>query len=65
MELTQERDYLASQQSPGPSPERGLSLGGLRGPGGPGAVLTKEEKQHLSVELADTKSKLRRSRQEL
>ena len=62
MELTQERDYLASQQSPGPSPERGLSL---RGSGGPGALLTKEEKQHLSVELADAKSKLRRSRQEL
>ncbi|XP_067099207.1 protein Daple isoform X2 [Osmerus mordax] len=65
VELTQERDYLASQQSPGLSPERDLSLGGLRGSGGPGAVLTKEEKQHLSVELADTKSKLRRSRQEL
>lgn len=27
--------------------------------------LTKEEKQHLSVELADTKVKLRRYRQEL
>uniref|UniRef100_A0A667YQB3 Coiled-coil domain containing 88C n=1 Tax=Myripristis murdjan TaxID=586833 RepID=A0A667YQB3_9TELE len=56
LDLTQERDYLASQQpqhrcrSPGTgSPECELS----------------QEKQHLSVELADTKAKLRRYRQEL
>uniref|UniRef100_A0AAY4B920 Coiled-coil domain containing 88C n=1 Tax=Denticeps clupeoides TaxID=299321 RepID=A0AAY4B920_9TELE len=62
VELTQERDYLQTQQpfgSPGfPSPERQ--------PSGPRTSnLTKEERQHLGVELADTKAKLRRSRQEL
>ncbi|KAL0969690.1 hypothetical protein UPYG_G00230910 [Umbra pygmaea] len=62
VELTQERDYLQSQQPSNhlgyPSAER-LSLG-LGGP-----TLSKEERQHLAVELADTKAKLRRSRQEL
>ncbi|KAG7465787.1 hypothetical protein MATL_G00157300 [Megalops atlanticus] len=57
LELTQERDYLQSQHPPGPvqpsSPER------------PAPVLSKEERQHLAVELADSKAKLRRSRQEL
>uniref|UniRef100_A0A7N9AXW1 Coiled-coil domain containing 88C n=1 Tax=Mastacembelus armatus TaxID=205130 RepID=A0A7N9AXW1_9TELE len=48
-DLTQERDYLTSQQ-----PQEGSVCG-----------LNKEEKQHLSVELADTKAKLRRYRQEL
>uniref|UniRef100_A0A6Q2XC69 HOOK N-terminal domain-containing protein n=1 Tax=Esox lucius TaxID=8010 RepID=A0A6Q2XC69_ESOLU len=43
VELTQERDYLQSQQ-----PSNHL-----------------EDRQHLAVELADTKAKLRRSRQEL
>ncbi|KAM4542325.1 protein Daple isoform 2-T2 [Odontesthes bonariensis] len=73
VDLTQERDYFCSQQ-----PQEGcrmLGIGGLeRGPnhggvgvniGGSVSGLTKEEKQHLSVELADTKAKLRRYRQEL
>uniref|UniRef100_A0A8C4E5A1 Coiled-coil domain containing 88C n=1 Tax=Dicentrarchus labrax TaxID=13489 RepID=A0A8C4E5A1_DICLA len=58
VDLTQERDYLFSKQPQEgcrnlglSSPERGKSSG--------------EEKQHLSVELADTKAKLRRYRQEL
>uniref|UniRef100_A0A673CTC9 Protein Daple-like n=1 Tax=Sphaeramia orbicularis TaxID=375764 RepID=A0A673CTC9_9TELE len=57
VDLTQERDYLSSQQ-----PQEGVNSGGSAAtvPG-----LTKEEKQHLSVELADTKAKLRRYRQEL
>uniref|UniRef100_A0A667Y8C8 Coiled-coil domain containing 88C n=1 Tax=Myripristis murdjan TaxID=586833 RepID=A0A667Y8C8_9TELE len=53
LDLTQERDYLASQHVN----NSGLPL--------TGSGLTKEEKQHLSVELADTKAKLRRYRQEL
>ncbi|XP_042243838.1 protein Daple isoform X1 [Thunnus maccoyii] len=76
VDLTQERDYLSSQQpqegcrSLGmSSPERGQSSGGVTLNNGGSAVtvagLTKEEKQHLSVELADTKAKLRRYRQEL
>uniref|UniRef100_A0A8C9ZSF0 Coiled-coil domain containing 88C n=1 Tax=Sander lucioperca TaxID=283035 RepID=A0A8C9ZSF0_SANLU len=72
--LTQERDYLSSQQPQEgfrnlgmSSPERGQSSGGVGVNNGGPAVsgLTKEEKQHLSVELADTKAKLRRYRQEL
>ncbi|XP_029316289.1 protein Daple isoform X2 [Cottoperca gobio] len=71
--LTQERDYLSSQQ-----PVEGCRNLGLSGPECSGGVgmynggsavnvsgLAKEEKQHLSVELADTKAKLRRYRQEL
>uniref|UniRef100_A0A7N6FCB1 HOOK N-terminal domain-containing protein n=1 Tax=Anabas testudineus TaxID=64144 RepID=A0A7N6FCB1_ANATE len=58
VDLTQERDYLSSQHSGGV----GLNNGGLAVTG---AGLNKEEKQHLSVELADTKAKLRRYRQEL
>ncbi|XP_063039855.1 protein Daple isoform X2 [Engraulis encrasicolus] len=58
VELTQERDYLQSQQpqngTPFSSPERQ-----------PAAPLSKEERQHLAVDLADTKAKLRRYRQEL
>ncbi|KAM9341159.1 protein Daple [Symphorus nematophorus] len=77
VDLTQERDYLSSQQSPErcrnlgmSSPERGQSSGGGVGVNNGGSAvivsgLTKEEKQHLSVELADTKAKLRRYRQEL
>ncbi|TMS21289.1 Protein Daple [Larimichthys crocea] len=77
VDLTQERDYLCSQQPQEGcrnlgmnSPERGHNSGGDMGVnnGGSSAIvskLTKEEKQHLSVELADTKSKLRRYRQEL
>lgn len=61
IELTQERDYLQSQQPSGllgfSSPEH-TSLS-------PITLLSKEDRQHLAVELADTKAKLRRSRQEL
>ncbi|XP_072314251.1 protein Daple isoform X2 [Eucyclogobius newberryi] len=74
VDLTQERDYLSSQQpqdhcralgtsSPtrGPHPkDAALQNGPSSAPG-----LTKEERHHLSVDLADTKSKLRRYRQEL
>uniref|UniRef100_UPI0037E7D386 protein Daple n=1 Tax=Semicossyphus pulcher TaxID=241346 RepID=UPI0037E7D386 len=74
VDLTQERDFLFSQQPQEgcrnlgmSSPERGKSSGGvgLNNGGSAVIVLTKEEKQHLSVELADTKAKLRRYRQEL
>lgn len=76
VDLTQERDYLSSQQTQEVCrnlsmsiPERGQSSGDVAVING-GTVLnasrlTKEEKQHLSVELADTKAKLRRYRQEL
>ncbi|KAJ7991126.1 hypothetical protein DPEC_G00294020 [Dallia pectoralis] len=64
VELTQERDYLQSQQPSNdlgyPSPES--SALGL---GGPVSLLSKEDRQHFAVELAETKAKLRRSRQEL
>lgn len=76
VDLIQERDFLASQQSREgsrglglSSPERGRSCDDA-GASGSGAsplasALTKEEKQHLAVELADTKAKLRRYRQEV
>ncbi|KAM6973258.1 protein Daple [Aplochiton taeniatus] len=67
VDLTQERDYLVSQQpqiTSSMSGNGGGSSGGLAGML-PGSLLSKEEKQHLSVELADTKAKLRRYRQEL
>uniref|UniRef100_A0A3B3ZG77 Coiled-coil domain containing 88C n=1 Tax=Periophthalmus magnuspinnatus TaxID=409849 RepID=A0A3B3ZG77_9GOBI len=51
VDLTQERDYLYVTLSNGPS---SVNMPGLT-----------EEKHHLSVELADTKAKLRRYRQEL
>ncbi|KFQ04517.1 Protein Daple, partial [Leptosomus discolor] len=60
VDLTQERDYLQSQQPPSPlkapSPDSSPS---------PASPLSNEDKQHLAVELADTKAKLRRIRQEL
>ncbi|KAJ8393066.1 hypothetical protein AAFF_G00069700, partial [Aldrovandia affinis] len=63
VELTQERDYLQSQQPPSllqnTSPER------FPANGGPVTILSKEERQHLTVELADSKARLRRSRHEL
>lgn len=76
LDLTQERDYLSSQQPQDRyrslgvhSPERGSDSGGpVVANGGQamsGPEQTKEEKHHLSVELADTKAKLRRYRQEL
>lgn len=76
MDLTQERDYLSSQQSHEvyrnlgmSNSDPGQSCGDVRVSNSTtamtGSGLTKEEKQHLSVELADTKAKLRRYRQEL
>lgn len=76
LDLIQERDFLASQQSQegsrkaiGSSPGRGQSCEQVEGSSGAssllGAVLSKEEKQHVAVELADTKAKLRRYRQEV
>ncbi|KAM9842995.1 protein Daple [Aulostomus maculatus] len=72
VDLTQERDYLSSLQPQDGhlrSQERGQISGGVEVNNGGSALnasgLTKEEKQHLSVELADTKAKLRRYRQEL
>ncbi|KAL6105085.1 ccdc88c [Pungitius sinensis] len=76
VDLTQERDYLSSQQPQEgcrnlgmSSPVRGKTseIVGVNNSGSSaaGTGLTKEEKQHLSVELADTKAKLRRYRQEL
>ncbi|XP_050809127.1 protein Daple isoform X2 [Gopherus flavomarginatus] len=60
VDLTQERDYLQSQQPPSPlktsSPDSSPNLA---------SRLSSEDKQHLSVELADTRAKLRRVRQEL
>lgn len=76
LDLTQERDYLASQQSREgsrnlsmTSPDRGQSCDDVEMSNGGSSLvvtgLTKEEKQHLAVELADTKAKLRRYRQEV
>ncbi|XP_072350257.1 protein Daple isoform X3 [Scyliorhinus torazame] len=61
VELTQERDYLQVQQQL-PSPVKSSSPDYSTSPNG---KLSKEEKQHLAVDLADTKAKLRRIRQEL
>uniref|UniRef100_A0A7N6BGK9 HOOK N-terminal domain-containing protein n=1 Tax=Anabas testudineus TaxID=64144 RepID=A0A7N6BGK9_ANATE len=60
VDLTQERDYLSSQQ-----PQEWCRKLGISSPERGQTGLNKEEKQHLSVELADTKAKLRRYRQEL
>lgn len=76
LDLIQERDFLASQQSQEGSGklsmsslQRGQSCDDVEvSSGGSSLVvtgLTKEEKQHLAVELADTKAKLRRYRQEV
>ncbi|KAM3851658.1 protein Daple isoform 2-T2 [Vipera latastei] len=60
IDLTQDRDYLQSQQPMSPlktsSPASSPNLA---------SHLSSEDKQHLSVELADAKAKLRRVRQEL
>lgn len=60
VDLTQERDYLQSQQPPSPlkAPTPDSSPNSA-------SPLSNEDKQHLAVELADTKAKLRRIRQEL
>ncbi|XP_043845081.1 protein Daple [Dromiciops gliroides] len=60
VDLTQERDYLQSQQPPSP-----LKLSSTDSTPSPTSSLSSEDKQHLAVELADTKAKLRRVRQEL
>ncbi|XP_053923578.1 protein Daple [Cuculus canorus] len=60
VDLTQERDYLQSLQPP--SPMKVPSPDSSPNPANP---LSNEDKQHLAVELADTKAKLRRIRQEL
>nr|XP_060612657.1 protein Daple isoform X1 [Anolis sagrei ordinatus] len=60
VDLTQERDYLQSQQPPSP-----LKTSSPTSSPNPASRLSNEDKQHLSVELADTKAKLRRIRQEL
>lgn len=76
LDLIQERDFLASQQCQEgsrnlsmSSPKRGQSCDDVDASGGALSLLatglTKEEKQHLAVELADTKAKLRRYRQEV
>ncbi|XP_054826899.1 protein Daple isoform X2 [Eublepharis macularius] len=60
VDLTQERDYLQSQRPPSP-----LKTSSPASPPNVVSRLSNEDKQHLSVELADTKAKLRRIRQEL
>ncbi|XP_053140235.1 protein Daple isoform X2 [Hemicordylus capensis] len=60
VDLTQERDYLQSQQPLSP-----LKTSSPASSPNPASRLSNEDKQHLSVELADTKAKLRRIRQEL
>uniref|UniRef100_A0A8C3P0D1 Coiled-coil domain containing 88C n=1 Tax=Cyanoderma ruficeps TaxID=181631 RepID=A0A8C3P0D1_9PASS len=60
VDLTQERDYLQSQQPPSP-----LKVPSPDSSPNPANPLSNEEKQHLAVELADTKAKLRRIRQDL
>nr|XP_009688081.1 PREDICTED: protein Daple isoform X1 [Struthio camelus australis] len=60
VDLTQERDYLQSQQPP--TPLKTPSPDSSPNPANPRST---EDKQHLAVELADTKAKLRRIRQEL
>ncbi|MGH0171509.1 UNVERIFIED_CONTAM: hypothetical protein FKN15_070949 [Acipenser sinensis] len=60
VELTQERDYLQSQQPLSP-----VRTSRPETTPGPITLLSKEDRQHLAVELADCKAKLRRTRQEL
>ncbi|XP_021562087.1 protein Daple [Carlito syrichta] len=60
VDLTQERDYLQAQHPP--SPMRSSSADSTPSPS---SSLSSEDKQHLAVELADTKARLRRTRQEL
>uniref|UniRef100_A0A8C5K932 Coiled-coil domain containing 88C n=1 Tax=Jaculus jaculus TaxID=51337 RepID=A0A8C5K932_JACJA len=61
VDLTQERDYLQAQHPP--SPARSSSADSTPSP--TSSSLSSEDKQHLAVELADTKARLRRVRQEL
>ncbi|XP_074221232.1 protein Daple isoform X3 [Camelus bactrianus] len=60
VDLTQERDYLQAQHPPSP-----IKSSSAESTPSPTSSLSSEEKQHLAVELADTKARLRRVRQEL
>ncbi|KAM6171736.1 protein Daple isoform 1-T1 [Erethizon dorsatum] len=60
VDLTQERDYLQAQHPP--SPVKSTSTNSTPSPT---SSLSSEDKQHLAVELADTKARLRRVRQDL
>ncbi|XP_042637419.1 protein Daple [Orycteropus afer afer] len=60
VDLTQERDYLQAQQPPSP-----LKSSSADSTPSPTSSLSSEDKQHLVVELADAKARLRRVRQEL
>ncbi|XP_023402272.2 protein Daple isoform X2 [Loxodonta africana] len=60
VDLTQERDYLQTQHPPSP-----LQSSSVDSTPSPTSSLSSEDKQHLAVELADTKARLRRVRQEL
>ncbi|XP_006839636.1 PREDICTED: protein Daple [Chrysochloris asiatica] len=60
VDLTQERDYLQAQHPPSP-----LKSSSADSTPSPTSSLSSEDKQHLAVELADTKARLRRVRQEL
>nr|XP_055217192.1 protein Daple isoform X5 [Gorilla gorilla gorilla] len=60
VDLTQERDYLQAQHPA--SPVKSSSADSTPSPT---SSLSSEDKQHLAVELADTKARLRRVRQEL
>ncbi|XP_040831089.1 protein Daple isoform X2 [Ochotona curzoniae] len=60
VDLTQERDYLQAQRPP--SPTKSSSVDSTPSPT---SSLSSEDKQHLAVELADTKARLRRVRQDL
>lgn len=60
VDLTQERDYLQSQQPPSP-----LKVSSPASSPNPASRLSSEDKQHICVELADAKAKLRRIKQEL
>ncbi|XP_031310054.1 protein Daple isoform X1 [Camelus dromedarius] len=60
VDLTQERDYLQAQHPPSP-----IKSSSAESTPSPTSSLSSEDKQHLAVELADTKARLRRVRQEL
>ncbi|XP_023986873.2 protein Daple, partial [Physeter macrocephalus] len=60
VDLTQERDYLQAQHPPSP-----LKSSSAESTPSPTSSLSSEDKQHLAVELADAKARLRRVRQEL
>lgn len=60
VDLTQERDYLQAQQPLSP-----LKSPSAESTPSPTSSLSSEDRQHLAVELADTKARLRRVRQEL